>query len=87
MRVQAFKREAQLYANPAFKELMPATLAIAANDDGGERMRGYAWPPCIIIEKGQSLNEWAHANRSDFVTIFQVRIRAPLAPHALARSL
>lgn len=52
---------------------MPATLAIESNEARSQRLRDYAFPPCIIIEKGQSLNEWAHANRCDFVTIFQVR--------------
>lgn len=80
MCVQAFKREAALYANPAFKDLMPATLAIEDNAGGGERLHSYAFPPCIIIEKGQSLNEWAHANRCDFVTIFQVSPPPRLRP-------
>eukprot|EP00892_Ulva_mutabilis_P012598 jgi/Ulvmu1/9710/UM055_0048.1 len=83
---EAFKREAELYANPAFKELMPATLAIEGNADGRERLRDYVFPPCIVIEKGQSLNEWAHTYRCDFVTIFQAlshSVRALASLHSM----
>jgi hypothetical protein len=69
---EAFTREAELYRDSGLKRSMPATLAIVANEDGSLRTPyGFSFPPCIIIERGQSLNEWASANVGDFITIFQ----------------
>jgi serine/threonine protein kinase len=69
--VQSFRREADLYASSIFKKLMPATLAVVDNADGSERLGRYVFPPCIVIKKGQSLNEFASSNVADFITIFQ----------------
>jgi serine/threonine protein kinase len=69
--VQSFRREAELYESSTFKKLMPATLAVVDNADGAEHLGRYVFPPCIVIKKGQSLNEFASSNVADFITIFQ----------------
>lgn len=69
--MQTFRRELDLYETPMFKDLMPKTLLVADNSDGAERLGSYAFPPCIVITKGQSLNEFAVSTVSDFITVFQ----------------
>lgn len=69
--VQSFRREADLYESSIFKKLMPATLAVVDNVDGAQHLGRYVFPPCIVIKKGQSLNEFASSNVADFITIFQ----------------
>ena len=71
---KAFARERELYAQSKLKTMMPATLAVEDNLSGEVATPyGYTFPPFVIIECGQSLDEWARdtANK-DFITIFQV---------------
>eukprot|EP00892_Ulva_mutabilis_P008436 jgi/Ulvmu1/5965/UM026_0088.1 len=66
----AFDTEVALYGVPELRSIMPAKLAEAGNSDGAERnSRGYPWPPCIIIEKGESLQEWKACTKPAFTTI------------------
>ena len=71
---KAFQRERQLYMESQLKAMMPATLAIEDNADGQcSTPYGYVFPPFVIIECGQSLDEWARQQQNkDFITIFQV---------------
>ena len=70
----AFERERELYTESQLKEMMPATLAIEDNKSGqAATAYGYIFPPFVIIECGQSLDEWSMDNANkDFITIFQV---------------
>ena len=70
----AFQRERDLYQDTALKTMMPATLAIEDNYSAHCRTPyGYIFPSFVIIECGQSLDEWARDNKNkDFITIFQV---------------
>ena len=71
---KAFARERKLYTQSKLKTMMPATLAVEDNLSGEVATPyGYTFPPFVIIECGQSLDEWARdtANK-DFITIFQV---------------
>lgn len=73
MDLGAFRRERELYMESQLKAMMPATLAIEDNAGGACcTPYGYAFPPFVIIECGQSLDEWARRNEADFITIFQV---------------
>lgn len=71
----AFLRERELYTASQLRSIMPATLAVEENTSGECRTPyGYAFPPFVIIERGQSLDEWAGKHTdADFATIFQVR--------------
>ena len=55
--------------------MMPATKAIVDNRNGQVKAStGYVFPPCIIIERGESLDQWAKREaQRDFVTTLQVR--------------
>ena len=81
----AFQRERDLYEESALKSMMPATLAIADNANGAIKTPyDYTFPPFVIIECGQSLDEWARDNANkDFITIFQVCTLSHLPPPAL----
>jgi hypothetical protein len=70
----AFERERQLYEATDLKKMMPATHAIFDNSDGNvTASNGYVFPPCIIIERGESLDQWARReSERDFVTTLQV---------------
>lgn len=71
---EAFQRERALYTEPQLRSIMPATLTV---EDNASSMYctpyGYIFPPFVIIERGQSLDEWVKgANNIDFATVFQV---------------
>lgn len=71
---KVFEKERELYAQPELKTMMPATLAVEDNLSGEfATPYDYTFPPFVIIECCQSLNEWIRdiANK-DFITIFQV---------------
>ena len=54
---------------------MPAVRMIEANAEGRVRSRsGWPFPPCIVIERGESLDKWAERLKPDFPTILQVRL-------------
>ena len=76
----AFDAEVELYRDPVLRGMMPATRAFVGNDASDERSAGgYAWPPCIIIERGESLQEWHRREGEDFITTVQVPA-LPIAP-------
>ena len=70
----AFQRERALYTQAELKSMMPATLAAEDNASGTiSTPYGYIFPPFVIIECGQSLDEWSRDNANkDFITVFQV---------------
>lgn len=71
---EAFEREDALYSNKVLRDMMPAVQLIEANSDGSIRSSsGWPFPPCIVIERGESLDKWAERIRPDFPTILQVR--------------
>jgi hypothetical protein len=71
---EAFEREAALYHNEVLRDMMPAVRAVEPNSDGSVRSAsGWPFPPCIIIERGESLDKWAERLKPDFVTILQAR--------------
>jgi serine/threonine protein kinase len=56
---EAFQREAALYVDPIVRSMMAATRSVCANADGGLRSpRGFVFPPHIVIERGEPLDEW-----------------------------
>ena len=70
----AFERERELYNEVQLQSVMPATLAADGNTSGSiSTPYGYSFPPFVIIECGQSLDEWSRDNANkDFITVFQV---------------
>jgi hypothetical protein len=71
---EAFEREDALYSNKVLRDMMPAVQLIEANANSSIRSpSGWPFPPCIVIERGESLDKWAERIRPDFPTILQVR--------------
>lgn len=69
----AFLVEFELYQNPVLRNMMPAVTQIEANEDGRiASLSGWPMPPCIVIERGESLDKWALRIKPDFTTILQV---------------
>lgn len=93
MQRKAFERERDLYRDATLRAMMPATHAIIDNDALSQPLRddattrapnGMLWPPCIIIERGESLDEWARRETPDFITVMQARCRTvPAGPSTL----
>jgi Phosphotransferase enzyme family len=81
-KLDAFEREATLYADPVLRAMMPATRHVDDNADSGlMSLGGYAYPPHIVIERGEPLDEWMKRmlRRNDsgklpLVAIFQALI-------------
>ena len=77
----AFDAELQLYSEPTLAKLMPARQEVLANEDGAIcTPSGFAFPPCIILERGESLDEFARNVEYEFITV-----RAPAATHTAQR--
>jgi hypothetical protein len=56
----AFNVERMLYADPALKGSLPKVADICPNEDGAiVDARGHPLPPCIVMERGEALDEWA----------------------------
>ena len=70
----AFERERALYNDTALQSMMPATREIVSNEDGAVAAQGFAFPPCIVLERGESLETWALREDRDFITTLQARI-------------
>jgi hypothetical protein len=71
----AFDSERRLYSNSVVRSMMPAIKYIEPNNEGSIRSAsGYKFPPCIVIERGESLDKWAERIKPDFPTILQVGI-------------
>lgn len=69
----AFEREEALYTREDLRRMMPAVKDIVPNTDGAIcNAAGYVFPPCIVVEKGESLDEWAMRIEPDFPTILTV---------------
>ena len=70
----AYDTEMQLYEVDVLRSMMPEIRMELRNGDAAERSsRGYAWPPCIVLEKGESLQEWKARTQPAFSTILDVR--------------
>jgi hypothetical protein len=67
--VAVFTRELELYQNSALAGILPAVAHISTNDDGAAATSwGYAFPPHIVVERGESLNEWCSRVQPNFAT-------------------
>lgn len=77
----AFLRTEALYKHSALREFMPHIIAIetlADDEDSGTHSvaigdnADYTFPPCIVMERGQCLREWAMLQRPEFEQRLQV---------------
>jgi hypothetical protein len=76
---EAFERERMLYNDPVLRGMMPATHEMCDNADGRHAdAGGHCFPPFIVIERGEPLNEWSSRMRTaagdgqlEMVSVFQ----------------
>lgn len=78
----AFEAERAMHDLPQVRVMMTATIAVEDNAGGAWRApNGYVFPPFIIMERGESLADFAGfmhrwgADSTAFVTALQVRGR------------
>lgn len=62
----AFLAEADLYRVPALRPMLPEVRLITDNADGAFRdVHGHPLAPCIVMERGESLDQWSRRARPD----------------------
>ena len=79
----AFKAEAALYmdAEKPLGAFLPNMREICDNADREFRdPHGHIMPPCIIMEKGESLDVWRERAAPDQPLVYAVRLPAPSHP-------
>jgi hypothetical protein len=74
---EAYEAEASKYRDSNLTQLLPRLEACIQNEDGllvdpaGEK-----FPPCIITERGERLDEWCRRNQPDMWTSMLVRFHS-----------
>lgn len=71
----SFHHEQELYADANLQRMMPAVSDVVSNECEGAILTrfGLPLPPFIVVERGESLNEWAVRRSPDFLTSMVVR--------------
>jgi hypothetical protein len=68
-----FDAERSLYSNPALRSIVPNISEICDNTDSTAiDPAGYPLPPCIVMEKGESLDVWSARAKPDVFSAVQV---------------
>lgn len=70
-----FLRDEALFQQSALRPLMQAVLSMHSNAQGAITYGPYAFPPCIIMSRGESLKAWI---RSETRSFHQVRSAGPM---------
>ena len=61
-----FRSERAVYTDSPLGKLLPRHYGIYENVDGVLRdRRGYKLPACIVMERGESLDEWSKRKKPD----------------------
>ena len=83
VRMETFQQEAALYedASRPFRKLLPACRSIVANDDGlFVDGHGCPMPPCIVVERGESLDLWAQRSTQGIDPFTCMQVHHPATP-------
>lgn len=75
---ETFASEARLYSDSScpLGAFLPQAKAIVDNAEGEFRdPHGHQMPPCIIMEKGESLDMWCRRAEPDRPLVYAVRFR------------
>ncbi|NJR42367.1 MAG: hypothetical protein HC767_06605 [Akkermansiaceae bacterium] len=76
-----------MYRNSPLGKLLPRLEGIIDNADGAlVDPAGHKLPPCIIMERGESLDEWSRRRKPDMWAAMPVRPAPPLSPPAFQAS-
>lgn len=69
-----FEKEVALYRDQSLPATLPAMLHATTNDDRTVRsIRGYVFPPFLVLERGMTLHEWMRQPRGFGETLTMVR--------------
>ena len=72
---RAFDSEVELYNNPVLAPIMPECFERSDNADGSLRApSGYVFPPVMVFERGESLNEFAARFEHEPATVIQALV-------------
>jgi hypothetical protein len=75
---EAFHIEMQMYADKTLREFLPIPQGIHDNENGEfVDARGIKLPPFIIMEKGESLDDWSKRKRPNVFAATPVRALLP----------
>ena len=76
---QDFTSEVDVYSNSPLGKLLPRLEGIIDNKDGNLLdPSGNKLPPCLIMERGESLDEWSRRRKPDMWAAMPVRAPLPL---------
>ena len=71
----AYDAELTVYKNPALRKIVPRCFERFDNADGSLRAdSGYVFPPVIVFERGESLNEFAARVEHEPITVVQALV-------------
>ena len=77
-----FKSEVGVYRNSPLGKLLPRLEGCIENHDGAlVDPSGHRLPPCIIMERGESLDEWSTRRKPDMWAAMPVRSPSSHWPH------
>ena len=69
-----YRAEVAMYRNAPLGRLLPRLESCIENCDGAlVDPSGHRLPPCIIMERGESLDEWSNRRRPDMWAAMPVR--------------
>lgn len=69
----AFNVERAVYGNRELAHVVPRVASTVANSDGAlSDPDGTPLPPCIVVERGRALDDWAARHRPDVLAVAQV---------------
>ena len=67
--LDTFKREIAMFDVPELRDsLLPFVMACENSDGRASGPSGFVYPPFVIAERGESLNEWVSRSAPDLAT-------------------
>lgn len=80
----AFQAESDVYGDQAMAHVVPRVAATVANADLRFRdPEGTPMPPCLVIESGRGLDEWAARHKPSVAAAANVRTCSVTPPSSL----
>lgn len=85
---RAFEAERRIYSDSPLGKLLPQLDDVCDNRSGAlQDVDGRPLPPFVVMERGESLDEWARRRKPDMMAAMPVRPRPPATPTAAPSQL
>jgi hypothetical protein len=70
-----FRSEMAIYQDSPLGKLLPRLEGMYDSEAGLQDRQGHQLPPCIVMERGESLDEWSRRRKPDMWAAMPVRPR------------